>query len=197
MSKLSIVLFGPPGAGKGTQSTFLIQRYGLVHLSTGDLLRAEIQAETELGLQAQEIMNEGELVPDHVVIGMIRNKLEANLDAHGYIFDGFPRTKAQAQALDQLLAIKEAPVHVMLSLEVPEEELIKRLLGRGETSGRPDDKDESIIRKRIREYEEKTAPLKDHYKAQGKYKKIDGIGEVSEITQRLVQAIGKVNERVG
>jgi adenylate kinase len=197
MSKLSIVLFGPPGAGKGTQSAYLIRQYGLVHLSTGDLLRAEIQAETDLGLQARETMNAGELVPDHVVIGMIQNKLEANLDANGFIFDGFPRTKAQAEALDELLAIKEAPVRVMLSLEVPEEELVKRLIGRGETSGRPDDKDENIIRKRIREYEEKTAPLKDFYKSQGKYKKIDGIGEVSEITQRLVNAIGKVNASVG
>jgi adenylate kinase len=190
MNKLSIVLFGPPGAGKGTQSTYLIQHYGLVHLSTGDLLRAEIQAETELGAQAQEIMNAGELVPDHVVIGMIRNKLEANLDAKGFIFDGFPRTKAQAEALDELLAIKEAPVKVMLSLEVPEEELVKRLLGRGEKSGRSDDKDEAIIRKRIKEYEEKTAPLKDYYKSQGKYVKIEGTGEVSDITDRLVEAIG-------
>ncbi len=192
MSKLSIVLFGPPGAGKGTQSNFLIERYGLVHLSTGDLLRAEIQAETELGRQAQDIMNAGELVPDGVVIGMIRNKLEANLDAKGYIFDGFPRTKAQAEALDELLAIKEAPVKVMLSLEVPEEELVKRLLGRGQKSGRSDDQDERIIRKRITEYEEKTAPLKEYYKAQGKYKKINGIGEMQEITQRLVDAIGEV-----
>lgn len=194
MSKLSIVLFGPPGAGKGTQSTYLIKEYGLVHLSTGDLLRAEIQAETELGMQAQEVMNAGELVPDQVVIGMIQNKLEANLNAKGFVFDGFPRTKAQAEALDRVLAIKEAPVKVMLSLEVPEEELVKRLLGRGQQSGRIDDKDEAIIRKRIREYDEKTAPLKEYYKAQGKYKKIEGTGEVSEITKRLVEAIGPVNK---
>jgi adenylate kinase len=130
------------------------------------------------------------------VIDMIRNKLEANLGAKGFIFDGFPRTKAQAVALDELLQIKGAPVKVMLSLEVPEEELVKRLLGRGASSGRTDDKDENIIRRRIQEYEEKTAPLKEHYKAQGKYKKIEGIGEVSEITQKLVDAIGpagKVN----
>src|SRR5690606_1975693 len=194
MDKLSIVLFGPPGAGKGTQSAYLIQQYGLVHLSTGDLLRAEIQAETELGQQAQDLMNAGELVPDHLVIGMIRNKLEANLDAKGYVFDGFPRTKAQAEALDELLAIKQAPVKVMLSLEVPEEELVKRLKGRGETSGRSDDQDVTIIRKRINEYEQKTAPLKEHYKEQGKYKRIDGMGEVNEITQRLVDAIGSANK---
>jgi adenylate kinase len=197
MSKLSIVLFGPPGAGKGTQSSYLIEQYGLVHLSTGDLLRAEIQAETELGLQAQEIMNAGELVPDHVVIEMILNKIEANLNAKGFVFDGFPRTKAQAEALDRVLQLKNAPVKVMLSLEVPEEELVKRLIGRGQQSGRVDDRDEAIIRKRIREYEEKTAPLKEFYKAQGKYKKIEGTGAVSEITQRLVAAIGAVNEKVG
>lgn len=194
MDKLSIVLFGPPGAGKGTQSAYLIQQYGLVHLSTGDLLRAEIQAETDLGRQAQDLMNSGELVPDNVVIGMIRNKLEANLDAKGYVFDGFPRTKAQAEALDELLAIKQAPVKVMLSLEVPEEELVKRLKGRGETSGRSDDQDVTIIRKRINEYEQKTAPLKEYYKEQGKYKRIDGMGEVNEITQRLVDAIGSANK---
>lgn len=190
MSKLNIVLFGPPGAGKGTQSNFLIERYGLVHLSTGDLLRAEIKAESQLGLQAKELMDAGELVPDQVVIGMIRNKMEANLDAKGFIFDGFPRTKAQAEALDDMLGAKSEPITVMLALEVPEEELIKRLLGRGATSGRSDDQDESIIRNRIREYETKTAPLKDYYTAQGKFKAIDGVGSLEEITGRLVEAIG-------
>ena len=190
MSKLNIVLFGPPGAGKGTQSNFLIERYGLVHLSTGDLLRAEIKAESQLGLQAKELMDAGQLVPDEVVIGMIRNKMEANLDAKGFIFDGFPRTKAQAEALDTMLGAKSEPITVMLALEVPEEELIKRLLGRGATSGRSDDQDESIIRNRIREYESKTAPLKDYYTAQGKFKAIDGVGSLEEITGRLVEAIG-------
>jgi adenylate kinase len=191
MSKLNIVLFGPPGAGKGTQSNFLIEKYGLVHLSTGDLLRAEIKAESELGLQAKGLMDAGQLVPDAVVIGMIRNKMEANLDAKGFIFDGFPRTNAQAEALDEMLEAKSEPITAMLALEVPEEELIKRLLGRGATSGRSDDQDESIIRNRIREYETKTAPLKDYYKAQRKYKGIDGVGGLEEITERLVQAIGK------
>jgi len=190
MSKLNIVLFGPPGAGKGTQSNFLIERYGLVHLSTGDLLRAEIKAESELGLQAKGLMDAGQLVPDDVVIGMIRNKMEANLDAKGFIFDGFPRTKAQAEALDTMLDSKNEPITAMLSLEVPEEELIKRLLGRGATSGRSDDQDESIIRNRIREYATKTAPLKDFYTAQGKFKAIDGVGSLEEITGRLVEAIG-------
>ncbi|QQR87784.1 MAG: adenylate kinase [Flavobacteriales bacterium] len=188
--KLNIVLFGPPGAGKGTQSTFLIERYGLVHLSTGDLLRAEIAAETELGLRAQGIMSQGELVSDDIVIGMIRNKIDANGDAKGFIFDGFPRTKAQAEALDALLEPNGNPITMMLALEVPEAELVKRLIGRGATSGRADDKDESVIRNRIREYESKTAPLKDYYTAQGKFKGIDGLGSVEEITQRLVKAIG-------
>lgn len=188
--KLNIVLFGPPGAGKGTQSTFLIERYGLVHLSTGDLLRAEIAAETELGLRAQGIMSRGELVSDDIVIGMIRNKIDAHGDAKGFIFDGFPRTKAQAEALDGLLEPNGNPITLMLALEVPEAELVKRLLGRGATSGRADDKDESVICNRIREYESKTAPLKDYYTAQGKFKGIDGLGSVQEITQRLVKAIG-------
>jgi adenylate kinase len=190
MSKLNIVLFGPPGAGKGTQSNFLIERYGLVHLSTGDLLRAEIKAGSELGMQAKELMDAGQLVPDEVVIGMIRNKMEAHHDARGFIFDGFPRTKAQAEALDTMLADKSEPITVMLALQVPEEELIKRLLGRGATSGRSDDQDEAVIRNRIREYEQKTAPLKDYYTAQGKFKAIDGVGSLEEITGRLVQAIG-------
>lgn len=190
MSKLNIVLFGPPGAGKGTQSNFLIERYGLVHLSTGDLLRGEIKAESELGLQAKGLMDAGQLVPDAVVIGMIRNKMEANLDAKGFIFDGFPRTNAQAEALDDMLEAKSEPITAMLALEVPEEELIKRLLGRGATSGRSDDQDESVIRNRIREYETKTAPLKDFYSAQGKFKAINGVGSLEEITARLVEAIG-------
>lgn len=190
MSKLNIVLFGPPGAGKGTQSTFLIEKYGLVHLSTGDLLRAEIKAESDLGLQAKELMDNGELVPDAIVIGMIRNKMEAHLDAKGFVFDGFPRTKAQAEALDEMLALKTEPIVAMLALEVPEEELVKRLLGRGATSGRTDDKDEAIIRNRIREYEEKTAPLKEYYKAQGKFKAIEGVGSIGDITDRLIRAVG-------
>ncbi|MFN3874801.1 MAG: adenylate kinase [Flavobacteriales bacterium] len=190
MSKLNLVLFGPPGAGKGTQSEFLIQRYGLIHLSTGDLLRAEIKAESELGLQAKELMDRGELVPDAIVIGMIRNKMEAHRDAKGFIFDGFPRTRAQAEALDEMLASKGEPITVMLSLEVPEAELVKRLLGRGATSGRSDDQDEAVIRNRIAEYEKKTAPLKDYYAAQGKHKAIDGVGGIDEITARLIRAVG-------
>lgn len=190
MSKLNLILFGPPGAGKGTQSEFLIKRHNLVHLSTGDLLRAEIKAESELGNQAKELMDRGELVADAIVIGMIRNKMEAHLEAKGFIFDGFPRTKAQAEALDQMLGAKNQPITAMLALEVPEEELVKRLLGRGATSGRTDDQDEAVIRNRIREYEKKTAPLKDYYSAQGKYKAVDGVGSIAEITGRLIEAVG-------
>jgi adenylate kinase len=190
MTKLNLVLFGPPGAGKGTQSNFLIERYGLVHLSTGDLLRAEIKAESELGMQARTLMDRGELVGDDIVIGMIRNKMEAHLDAQGFIFDGFPRTHAQAEALDTMLAAKNEPIVAMLALEVPEEELVTRLLGRGATSGRTDDQDEAVVRNRIREYEQKTAPLKDYYSAQGKFKAIPGVGSIADITERLVLAIG-------
>jgi adenylate kinase len=189
-NKLNIVLFGPPGAGKGTQSEFLIKHYGLVHLSTGDLLRAEIQANSPLGQQAQALMSEGMLVPDEIVIGMISNKLDASNKANGFIFDGFPRTKAQAEALDGLLEGRGEEITRMLALEVPTEELVKRLLGRGATSGRPDDKDETVIRKRIVEYEQKTAPLKEFYTAQGKFTGINGVGGIDEITARLIAAVG-------
>jgi adenylate kinase len=191
MDKMNIVLFGPPGAGKGTQSKFLMERYGLDHLSTGDLLRAEIKAETPLGLQAQELMSAGELVPDHVVVGMIRNLLEESPDSKGFIFDGFPRTRAQAEALDGTLEKIGSDISLMLALEVEEEELVKRLLGRGATSGRPDDKSEEVVRKRIREYENKTAPLKAYYEEQGKLRRIDGMGGIADITARLTASIDK------
>ncbi len=189
MKKMNIVLFGPPGAGKGTQSKFLMERYGLEHLSTGDLLRAEIHAETPLGLQAQELMSAGELVPDDVVVGMIRNRLQDNPKSKGFIFDGFPRTRAQAEALDATLVKLGSGITVMLALEVEEEELVKRLLGRGATSGRPDDKSEEVVRKRIREYENKTAPLKEYYEGQGKLRRINGMGSIADITARLMKAI--------
>lgn len=191
MNKLNIVLFGPPGAGKGTQSAFLIKKYNLAHLSTGDLLRAEIKAESTLGLKAKELMDVGELVPDEVVIGMIKNAIEEHVEADGFIFDGFPRTKAQAEALDEMLEFRKEPIVAMLALEVTEEELVKRLLGRGATSDRKDDSTEDIIRNRIREYEKKTARLKDYYSDQGKFKAINGIGSMEDITKRLVEAIGR------
>ena len=188
---LNLVLFGPPGAGKGTQSEKIIDKYQLVHLSTGDLLRSEIKAGTELGLKAKELMDQGILVPDEVVIGMIDNKLRENRTAAGFIFDGFPRTVKQAEALDTLLRSYEEEITVMVALVVDDEELVKRLLLRGQTSGRPDDQNEELISKRIQEYNNKTTPVADYYREQGKYVSIDGIGEIDAIFQGICQAIEK------
>ena len=186
---LNLVLFGPPGAGKGTQSAMLVEKYKLIHLSTGDLLRGEIAAGTELGLEAKKLMDQGILVPDAVVIGMIGSKLKQNPDAGGFIFDGFPRTVAQAEALDQLLDNSNTSISGMLALVVEEEELVARLLNRGKDSGRSDDQDENIIRNRIQEYNAKTAPLANFYTNQGKYKAIKGVGKIEEITSALNEAI--------
>lgn len=178
---LNLVLFGPPGAGKGTQSQKLIEKYGLIHLSTGDLLRSEIAQGTTLGLEADHLMKEGKLVPDAVVIGMISHKLDSNTGEKGFIFDGFPRTVAQAEALDELLISKNAPINGMIALEVDDDELERRLLLRGKDSGRPDDANPEVIRKRIKEYNDKTAPVAEFYKNQNKFKSINGIGSVNEI----------------
>jgi adenylate kinase len=186
---LNLVLFGPPGAGKGTQSENLINKYGLVHLSTGDILRSEIARGTALGKKAKEVMDRGELVSDDIVIGMIESKLDDNNHAKGFIFDGFPRTTAQAVALDDLLQKKGTGISGMLALEVDDEELTKRLLLRGKDSGRPDDRDESVIRKRIQEYNTKTLPLKNYYNEQGKFHSIYGIGTIDEIFKALTDRI--------
>ena len=182
---LNIVLFGPPGAGKGTQAFKLVEKYGLIHLSTGDLLRAEIAARTELGIQAAERMDKGELVPDSIVIGMIRSKLRAEAGARGFIFDGFPRTVTQAQELDLLLTEFGTSITVMLSLEVDKEELINRLMKRGQVSGRSDDQDLSVVENRIHVYNTKTAPIIDYYKAQSKHIAIEGAGEIDHIFEAL------------
>ncbi|MBE7177912.1 MAG: adenylate kinase [Mucilaginibacter polytrichastri] len=186
---LNLILFGPPGAGKGTQSKKLIDHYQLVHLSTGDLLRSEIANGTELGLQAKQIMDDGLLVPDEVVIGMISNKLDANKAAKGFIFDGFPRTVAQAEALDQLLSSKNESISGMIALKVDDDELERRLLERGKESGRSDDANPEIIRKRIAEYNNKTAPVATHYQAKGKYAEIKGTGSIEEIFDGIKQTI--------
>ncbi len=186
---LNIVLFGPPGAGKGTQSSFLVNHFHLNHLSTGDLLRSEITAGTKLGLEAKKLMDQGILVPDEVVIGMIRSKLESNPKAQGFIFDGFPRTIPQAQALDNLLQELNTSITAMLALEVNEDELVKRLLNRGKDSGRSDDQDVSIIRNRIKEYNDKTSPVASHYNAQNKFKSIKGEGSLEEIFNALCKAL--------
>ena len=185
----NLILFGPPGSGKGTQSEKLIAKYGLKHLSTGDLLRNEISRQTPLGQEAQNFMDKGQLVPDEVVIGMISSALDANQDAKGFLFDGFPRTSAQAEALDKLLALKKTTIGVMLALEVSEEELVKRLLKRGETSGRSDDTNENVIRARITEYHNKTAAVADYYQKFKKVIMVEGEGSVEEIFAGLCKAI--------
>lgn len=181
----NIVLFGPPGAGKGTQATILKDKYGLIHISTGDVFRYNIKNKTDLGMLAKSFMDKGDLVPDEVTIEMLKAEVTKNSDAKGFIFDGFPRTELQAKALDNFLNEKGEVINGMVALEVEEDLLVARLLKRGETSGRPDDQDESKIRNRFNEYETKTAILKDYYLAQNKYFGVDGVGSIEEITERL------------
>lgn len=186
---LNLILFGPPGAGKGTQSEKIIDQYKLIHLSTGDLLRSEIQKGSELGLRAKTLMDQGLLVPDEVVIGMIDNKLKENEGAPGFIFDGFPRTVAQAQALDDLLKSYNESITVMVALVVDDQELLTRLLHRGKTSGRADDQNETLISNRIVEYNNKTTPVADYYRQQEKYTAINGIGDIQGIFEEITTAI--------
>ena len=187
----NLILFGPPGSGKGTQSDKLVEKYGLVHLSTGNLLREEIAQKTPLGLEARSFMDKGQLVPDEVVIGMIDSSLEHHKEAKGFLFDGFPRTAAQAQALDKLLELKKTSIAVVLALEVGEEELVKRLLNRGKTSGRSDDTNDEVIRKRFAVYMNETSPVADHYKKARKFFSIKGEGTVNDIFSSLCEAIDK------
>jgi len=188
---INLILFGPPGSGKGTQAVKLIKKYNLVHISTGDLLRQEIEDKTSLGLEAQSLMNKGELAPDDIVIGMISSKLDTNLNTKGFIFDGFPRTLAQADALDNLLSQKNYTIAQVLSLQVSQKELIRRLLNRGKTSNRLDDRNESIIQNRIEEYFNKTFPVSDYYDQQNKLSNIAGEGSIDEIFGLLVSAVDK------
>jgi adenylate kinase len=187
----NLVLFGPPGSGKGTQSDKLVEKYGLIHLSTGNLLRGEIACKTPLGIEAQNFMDKGQLVPDEVVIGIIGNCLDEHKDASGFLFDGFPRTVAQAEALDKLLELKKTGINLVLALDVSEKELIKRLLNRGKTSGRSDDVDESVISKRFAVYYNETTPVAEYYKRSRKYQSVKGEGTVDEIFDTICKAIDK------
>ena len=187
----NLILFGPPGSGKGTQSEKIIEKFNLIHLSTGDLLRSQIAQQTALGLEAKKLMDKGQLVPDEVVVGMISTALEENPHAKGFLFDGFPRTAAQAKALDGLLEIKKTPVKVMLALDVSEDELVKRILKRGQSSGRTDDTDEEIIAERVAEYKNKTEAVADYYRKTDKVVMVPGEGSIDEIFERLSAEIEK------
>ena len=186
----NLILFGPPGSGKGTQSVNIVTTYQLQHISTGDLLREEVSRKSPLGVEARKYMDQGLLVPDEVVIGMISSKIDETPDARGFIFDGFPRTKAQAEALDKLLEFKNTEIDLVLAMEVPETELIRRLVGRGETSGRSDDTEEVIV-KRIKEYHNKTEQVASHYNAQGKLERIKGDGNIDDTFKLLSKEIDK------
>ncbi len=187
----NLILFGPPGSGKGTQSEKLIEKYKFKHLSTGDLLRSEIAQQTPLGMEAKSLMDKGQLVPDEVVIGMISTALDANKDVNGFLFDGFPRTTAQAEALDKLLDFNKTSIGAVLFLQVPEEELISRMVNRAKTSGRSDDADENVQRKRLEVYSRDTLPVANHYRKSDKVVEIEGVGSVDDIFTSLSTIIDK------
>ena len=186
---INLVLFGKPGAGKGTQATFLKEQYKLVHISTGDLFRNNIKNKTSLGLLAKSFIDQGDLVPDRVTIDMLKTEVDQNPQANGFIFDGFPRTEAQAGALDTFLNEKQMEISATIALEAADDILVERLLERGKSSGRIDDQDEDKIRNRFEEYNQKTAPLRDFYANQNKFHSVNGIGTIDEITNRLTQLI--------
>lgn len=186
---INIVLFGKPGAGKGTQAEFLKGKYNLTHLSTGDIFRFNIKNDTDLGKLAKTYMDKGDLVPDEVTIQMLQSEVDKNPDSAGFLFDGFPRTISQAEALDSFLETKNQSITATIALEADDEVLVQRLLERGKTSGRPDDQDEEKIRNRYQEYNEKTAPLMNYYKKQNKFYAVNGIGSIAEITERLSAVI--------
>lgn len=186
---INIVLFGPPGAGKGTQAEIIEKKFNLVHLSTGDIFRKNIKEQTELGKLAKNYMDKGELVPDEVTISMLESEVNKHPNSKGFIFDGFPRTTKQAKALDDFLESKGTSITKMLSLEVDEEELKKRLLSRAESSGRADDANPEVVDNRIKVYHRETAPVAEYFRAQNKFSPINGVGPLSEISERLFRAI--------
>jgi len=188
----NIVLFGPPGAGKGTQAEVLKVKYQLVHISTGDVFRYNIKNQTQLGALAKSYMDKGHLVPDGVTIKMLNAEVEKNPGANGFVFDGFPRTAAQAEALAILMEEKSSQINAMVALEVDDEVLVGRLLERGKTSGRADDADEAIIRERVAEYYRKTDILKDYYKSKDRYFGVNGVGTIQEITARLSEVFDRL-----
>jgi adenylate kinase len=195
---ITLILFGPPGSGKGTQAAKLVEKYNLLHISTGDLFRYEMKNDTPLGLEAKNYITKGELVPDSVTVGMLKNKIEANLDVKGYILDGFPRTTPQAEALDELLASKGTSVTALVAMKVDDEELVKRLLNRAKTSGRKDDADEKIIRNRISVYNQYTAVVAEYYDNKDKTSTINGVGTMDEVFGRLCAEIdGYLNQKGG
>lgn len=190
---INLILFGPPGSGKGTQAVKLVEKYNLLHISTGDLFRYEMSNNTPLGLEAKSYMEKGQLVPDSVTIGMLKNKVEAHPEVRGFIFDGFPRTIPQAEALDEFLEQKHSRISALLALTVDNDEIVKRILNRGKTSGRPDDNDEAIIRNRIAVYNKETAQVFDYYDAIDKSHSIDGIGSIEDIFGRLCSIVDVVD----
>ena len=186
----NLVLFGPPGSGKGTQSENIVKTYNLEHISTGDLLRDEVTRHTPLGTEAKKFMDQGMLVPDEVVIGMISSRIDETPNSRGFIFDGFPRTRTQAEALDKLLEFKHTKIHLVLALDVPEPQLIRRLVGRGETSGRSDDT-EAVITKRIKEYHLKTQPVASYYHEHAKLERVTGDHSIADTFKTLTKHINK------
>ena len=189
---INLILFGPPGSGKGTQAAKLVEKYNLLHISTGDLFRYEMGNNTPLGLEAKSYIEKGALVPDSVTVGMLKNKVDANPDVAGYIFDGFPRTIPQAEALDELLTTKGLSIHKLLSLKVEDEEIVSRILERGKTSGRADDNNPEIIRNRIAVYKTETSPVFDYYQQSNKSHAIEGMGDIDTIFDRLVSEIDAI-----
>src|SRR5688500_7682611 len=190
---LNLILFGPPGSGKGTQAAKLVECYDLIHISTGDLFRTEMQDGTELGKESKAIMSRGLHVRDEVTIGILRNKMLAHREADGFIFDGFPRTVPQAEALDQLMSMMDQQIDALIMLDVPEEEIVQRILLRGQNSSREDDNDEQIVRNRFKVYQEKTAPIYNYYEARGKAFKISGVGTIEDIFHSICEKVDSLH----